>query len=92
MKQDWIVEAGYIRSILVKFREGPEVEEGVNYVEGTILHQFIADSSLNQTLFEQDYYHMVELNLGKFSESLEIGSPTLKGRIYRNEILTYRRF
>ena len=79
MKQSWIVDGGYIRSILAKFREGPELEEGVNYVEATILHQFKADSVLNQTLFEHYYYDMVASNSGKFSESLQIDSPTIKG-------------
>ena len=67
----------------MKFRQGPEIEEGEHYVEATILHQFTAESSLNQTLFEQHYYDMVETNSGKFSESLEIGSLVVKG-IQRN--------
>ena len=79
MKEDWIVDNGYIRSTLIKFRQGPEIEKGESYVEATILHQFTADSLLNQTLFEEYYDNMIQSNLGKFSESLEIDSPTVKG-------------
>ena len=80
MKQRWIIDGGYIRSILAKFREGPASEEGESYAEATILHQFTADSTLNQTLFEQYYYEMVLTNGGKFSESLQIDSPIVKGK------------
>ena len=76
-----MVENGYIRSMLVRFIQGAEVEPGVYYVDAIIQHQFIATSDLTFSTFEKQYYDMIETTRGELSEFLKIDSPTIKGTL-----------
>ena len=87
-----MLDNGYVRSIVVRFYEGPDISkdnqeterrkrqtDDESYVTVIVQHQFVAESNLTRNQFKTYYDDMFDRTKGQFSSSFEI-NPTFRGK------------
>ena len=76
-----MIENGYIRSMLVAFLQGAELDSGGEecYVDAVIQHQFVSTSELSLATFRSQYDSMILETNGIFLEFLQIDGDEIKG-------------
>ena len=83
LSKDWMVQNGYIRSILVRFAQGSKTIDDEYIVKGVIQHQFVTGTKLTLDQFEDHYNETFTSLEGFFSKSLVIDDPEHKGMLHR---------
>ena len=78
LSKDWMVQNGYIRSILVRFAQGSKTIDDEYIVKGVIQHQFVTGTKLTLDQFEDHYNETFTSLEGFFSKSLVIDDPEHK--------------
>ena len=83
LSKDWMVQNGYIRSILVRFVQSSKTIDDEYIVKGVIQHQFVTGTTLTLDQFKENYNETFTSLDGIFSKSLVIGDPEHKGMLHR---------